>query len=104
MSHTRPHPLPPHTPLIFWRTVQIVPKEEALREPVGSGRSEPNRHPYLPKPTGRISLSFLHPFSSCYQLLGAKLLKKVLLASLIVSVFSIGYYIIPNILGNLSTH
>ena len=83
---------------------QIVPKEESLREPVGTGRSEPNRHPYLPKPTGRISLSFLRPFHSCYQLLGPTLLKKVLLACFIIATVSIGYYIIPNVLGNLGTH
>ena len=47
-------------------SIDIVPKEQAEAEPVGGGRAEPNRNPYLPKPAGRMRLS-LNPFDMCYQ-------------------------------------
>ena len=74
-------------------SVQIVPQEEADDAPVGSGRAKPNRSPYLPKPVGRISLSFAHPFGSCYQLLGRKLMTRLLCAIVLAAVLTIGYYV-----------
>lgn len=41
-------------------TVEILPKSVAALMPAGLGRSEPNAHPYLPPPTGRLKLVLLH--------------------------------------------
>ena len=38
-------------------SIHIVPEAEYENDPVGSGRSEPNKDPYLPPPTGRFSFS-----------------------------------------------
>jgi len=50
-------------------TVELVPAEEAKAIPAGLGRSEPNQHPTLPKPLGRISFT-LNPLRMVLQLLG----------------------------------
>ena len=51
-------------------SIQILPQEVADADPVGKGRKEPNCSPFLPKPTGRVNLSFRTPLSSCFQLPG----------------------------------
>jgi Ca2+-dependent lipid-binding protein len=43
-------------------SVTVLPKEQAEANKVGEARTEPNHSPYLPAPTGRLSLS-LNPFS-----------------------------------------
>jgi hypothetical protein len=37
--------------------IDIVPKEYAEKNKVGSAREDPNQEPYLPPPVGRISWS-----------------------------------------------
>jgi len=34
----------------------LIPEDIAILNPVGEGRSEANRDPYLPEPAGRISI------------------------------------------------
>jgi len=53
-------------------SVEMVPsgRKEELKN--GRGRNEPNNHPKLPDPSGRLSFT-LNPFSLCLQLLGPKL-------------------------------
>ena len=41
--------------------IDILPKKDALLNPVGEAQSEPNLNPFLPKPFGRIEFS-LNPF------------------------------------------
>ena len=41
--------------------VDILPKDQADMNKVGSARTEPNMNPYLPPPVGRMSLT-LNPF------------------------------------------
>ena len=55
-------------------SVEIVSKEDAEARPVGRGRSEPNMHPFLPKPTGRFRLS-VNPFFMLQEIFGPKLCK-----------------------------
>lgn len=40
-------------------SVEIIPKEKAEKKKAGLGRKEPNQHPFLPKPTGRMK--FVRP-------------------------------------------
>ena len=84
-------------------SIDIVPKAQALAEPVGAGRAEPNRNPYLPKPSGRMRLT-MNPFDMCYQVLGRKLLGKVLCFFLIFAIVSIAYYIVPSYMGDMIYH
>ena len=46
----------------------------------GLGRKEPNAHPVLPEPTGRVSLSLFSPLSTLRQLIGPKLCATTFLA------------------------
>jgi hypothetical protein len=42
--------------------INITPGEMASKNPVGTGRSEPNHSPMLPPPVGRLSFS-LNPLT-----------------------------------------
>ena len=48
-------------------SMSIVPEVEYENDPVGSGRNEPNKDPYLPPPNGRLSFS-LNPMAIFYEL------------------------------------
>jgi hypothetical protein len=48
-------------------SMSIVPAVEYENDPVGSGRNEPNKDPYLPPPNGRLSFS-LNPMTIFYEL------------------------------------
>lgn len=52
-------------------SVQIVPEQEALANPVGKGQDAPNMNPYLPPPVGRMRLS-ANPFLMLRELIGPK--------------------------------
>ena len=57
-------------------SIELVDGIEAKHDPVGTGRSLPNKQPYLPPPLGRVKLT-LNPFSLAYQLLGPKLCVRI---------------------------
>lgn len=57
-------------------SLELLPKENAEAQPVGSGRSDPNQNPYLPPPAGRMKFSF-NPFRLSMSLLGPKAFYKV---------------------------
>jgi hypothetical protein len=48
-------------------SISIVPESEYETDPVGAGRNEPNKDPYLPPPNGRLSFS-LNPMAIFYEL------------------------------------
>jgi hypothetical protein len=48
-------------------SISIVPEIEYENDPVGKGREEPNKDPYLPPPNGRLSFS-LNPMAIFYEL------------------------------------
>jgi len=50
-------------------SLMIVPKEIAKTKPVGQGRNDPNQHPYLPPPTGRIQFT-MNPKKIFEQMIG----------------------------------
>lgn len=49
-------------------TIEILPKSMAELLPAGLGRSEPNAHPFLPPPTGRLKLVNCRPCDLCCML------------------------------------
>lgn len=56
---------------------ELVPTEEAKElYDNGTGRSEPNLHPTLPEPEGRLSFNCRHPWEYLKQIFGLKFLKK----------------------------
>lgn len=57
-------------------SLELLPKDAADAQPVGSGRNEPNQNPYLPPPAGRMKFSF-NPFRLSMSLLGPKACYKV---------------------------
>jgi len=90
------------TPPELLITVQMVPAFELDKLPAGAGRSEPNANPVLPKPIGRLHFT-LNPFAMCYQLIGARMCRRLMgLFSCLVCVLSL-YYMLPVIFGNLLT-
>ena len=51
-------------------SIELLPIAVADAKPAGFGRSDPNAHPHLPKPTGRIAWTdLLDPFHACKLLL-----------------------------------
>ena len=53
-------------------SIEIVPKPISEQHPNGMGRAEPNLHPFLPQPVGRMHFS-LNPFYIMYECCGPKL-------------------------------
>jgi len=53
-------------------TIEICPVKEAEKKLNGLGQSEPNLHPFLPPPVGRMHFS-LNPFYIFYECCGPKL-------------------------------
>lgn len=54
-------------------SLAILPLAECLSKPAGVGRAEPNAHPHLPPPPGRLQLSF-HPWRMLRLLVPAEVL------------------------------
>lgn len=57
-------------------SLELLPKDAADAQAVGSGRNEPNQNPYLPPPAGRMKFS-VNPFRIAMDLLGVKAFYKV---------------------------
>ena len=53
-------------------SIEVLPVAMTHGQPAGMGRSEPNAHPFLPPPTGRLKFTW-NPFSLGAQLCGPKL-------------------------------
>ena len=56
--------------------VDVVPLKDAIDNPVGQAREEPNVNPYLPLPVGRMELS-LNPLKMLNQLVGPAFRRKL---------------------------
>lgn len=56
-------------------SVMICPEAKAELRPNGLGRDDPNAHPYLPPPVGRMEMSF-NPISMLRQLCGPEIFCK----------------------------
>mgnify|MGYP007004894115 CR=1 FL=1 len=80
--------------------IDIVPKKEALSNPVGEAQSEPNVNPFLPKPFGRIEFS-LNPFKMLNQLIGPALRRKIYCCCCIVICCALCVMMAPMIFSNM---
>ena len=81
-------------------TLEILPKALADKNKLGKGRSNPNKDPYCPPPTGRFECS-LNPCKIINQCVGPKFRKKCY--CYIIMCLVIVYLIIamPNIIGKI---
>ena len=84
--------------------MDIVTTEYGEKNPVGSGRDEPNHEPYLPPPVGRISFS-LNPCTMYKQLIGPAMRRKICIWCTIIICtllcILIAYYVVPVVIGDL---
>jgi hypothetical protein len=60
-------------------SIELLPKSKAERYPAGLGRDEPNLHPTLPPPEGRLQFNILKPWAFLKDLLGDKIYTKICL-------------------------
>lgn len=56
---------------------ELVPTEEALKNPNGLGRDAPNNFPPLPEPTGRMSFDIANPLQFVKDIMGPDLYNKL---------------------------
>ena len=81
-------------------TLEILPKALADKNKLGLGRSNPNKDPYCPPPTGRMECS-LNPCKMINQCVGPKFRKKCycyIIMCLVIVYLVIG---LPTIIGNI---
>jgi hypothetical protein len=83
--------------------IDIVPKDHAENNKVGSAREEPNSDPFLPPPIGRLSFS-LNPCKMYQQLVGPEMRRKICIYGCcgvcLVLCVALFLYMIPTILGS----
>lgn len=84
--------------------IDIVPKDYAEANNVGSAREEPNANPFLPPPIGRLSFS-LNPCKMYQQLVGPEMRRKICIygccAICCILCLALFLYMIPTIIGTL---
>ena len=81
-------------------SVEILPKSEAERKKTGEGRNEPNAHPNLPEPSGRVQWSW-NPAVLLTRLCGKKFKQKLCLAFCCFLCVTLLVYIVPSLIGSL---
>ena len=75
-------------------SVSVMPKTVAAVEQAGFGRSEPNQHPYLAPPTGRLYFS-LNPFIMGSQFCGPKLCAQLTSCLICIGVIALAIFCQP---------
>ena len=81
-------------------SVEVYPKRGAEANPVGSGQSEPNVNPFLPKPFGRIEFS-INPLKMLSQLVGPALRRKLYCYCCIILCCALCIMMAPMIFSNI---
>ncbi|CAG9328112.1 unnamed protein product [Blepharisma stoltei] len=81
---------------------ELVPKDAALNNPVGEGRSDPNVDPFLPEPTGRFKWSW-NPLSLISQMCGPEFKAKICLSICLILCCMMIVFCIPMIFSNIVT-
>merc|ERR1711966_96230 len=65
--------------------VELVPKDLAEAVANGDGRSQPNMHPFLAPPEGRIApFDIMHPWQMCYDIIGPNATRKICCAIFVI--------------------
>ncbi|RMX64262.1 hypothetical protein DD238_006948 [Peronospora effusa] len=75
-------------------SLELVPAENAKKNPVGQGRSSPNNSPYLPPPAGRLSFS-LNPFKVLNDLLGPSICNRLMCCFCCILFMVVVYFLAP---------
>ena len=85
-------------------SVDCLTENEALMNPAGVGRSDPNQDPFLPPPTGRFQWTY-NPFKFLEQLVGPDFKSKccviVILFIVLLFVLLFGPVLVPAIIANV---
>lgn len=82
--------------------IDVLPKDQAEKNPVGKARDNPNHSPYLPNPEGRLEMS-LNPLKMFNQLVGPAVRRKIMMAIISFLCCALFIAILPNIVGGLIT-
>mmetsp|Transcript_15455 Transcript_15455/g.26149 ORF Transcript_15455/g.26149 Transcript_15455/m.26149 type:complete len:127 (+) Transcript_15455:1559-1939(+) len=82
--------------------VDILPADQADKNPVGKARQDPNHSPSLPQPEGRVELS-LNPIKMFNQMVGPEIRRKIIMGLCLILCCTIFLTMLPTILGNLIT-
>ena len=80
-------------------SLELVPKKKAEAIPVGEGRDEPNVHPTLPPPTGRLQLTW-NPLKMMFQMVGPELKCKLCMLCICGCLVLLMVMVIPIFLGD----
>ena len=75
--------------------LELLPKSLAEQRPAGKGRDEPNAHPMLPEPEGRVELSLLSPLATFKALVGSKLYSQICSMMLCVVLGVCCWFMVP---------
>ncbi|GMF14931.1 unnamed protein product [Phytophthora fragariaefolia] len=75
-------------------SIELVPAENAKKNPVGHGRSSPNNSPHLPPPAGRLSFS-LNPFKVLNDLLGPAICHRLTCCFCCILFMVLVYFLAP---------
>ena len=84
--------------------IDVLPADQAEKNPLGKARQEPNHSPFLPQPEGRFELS-LNPLKMFNQLVGPEIRRKIYLglvcAICIVLLVAMAPMIVSNYIAKL---
>lgn len=80
--------------------VDILPVEQADKNPVGKARDNPNHSPTLPQPEGRLELS-LNPFKMFSQMMSDDIKRKIYLACCAAVCCALCIALAPIVLGGV---
>ena len=80
--------------------IDVLPADQADKNPVGKAREEPNHSPNLPQPEGRIKLS-INPFEMFSQLIGPEIRRKIYCLICMAFCCTLFLAMIPSFIGSL---
>ena len=80
--------------------VDVLPADQAEKNPVGKARQDPNHSPSLPQPEGRITLS-LNPFKMFAQMVSPAIRRKIMIYLCCLACIMLCVAMAPMIISNL---
>jgi|TARA_B110001450_G_C17257529_1_gene334127 hypothetical protein len=80
--------------------IDMLLKEDADEDPLGKGRTEPNKDPFLPPPEGRIEFS-MNPWKMLKRLVSPKFLKKMQKCFCCLICLAITIFLLPDLIDNI---
>lgn len=80
--------------------IDVLPADQADKNPLGKARQEPNHSPFLPQPEGRFELS-LNPIKMFNQLVGPEIRRKIYLGLVCAICITLMVAMAPMIISNV---